>query len=117
MMSPAKRREIRYLHDCSGCAKVKARYHQPAAQAREKNMTEEQWRNCADPWEMLMFLEGQPSLRDVTGKTSARKLRLLGCAILREIRDKLVQDAVEVAERFVDGKATQEDLYAARKAF
>ena len=92
-------------------------------------MTEEQWRKCTDPWEMLGFLgdetgECQPRPHDadeverhLEGKMSERKIRLLGCAICRKIRGKLVQDVVEVAERFVDGKATQEDLYAARKAF
>jgi hypothetical protein len=58
-------------------------------------MTESEWLACTDPQKMLEFL---------LGKASDRKLRLFTCAYCRHI----LQDnkAVQVAERFADGLAT-----------
>ncbi len=74
-------------------------------------MTEAEWLATTDPTPMLEFLRG---------KTSGRKLRLLGVAIARESWDRLQDDrsrqAVEVAEGFADGEANASDLEAASDA-
>jgi hypothetical protein len=66
-------------------------------------MTEAEWLECANPQSMLEFLQG---------KASERKLRLFACACSREIWPLLKHNnsrrAVEVTERYVDGKATTE---------
>ena len=71
-------------------------------------MTEVEWEALADPTPMLEFL------RD---KVSERKLRLWSAACCRRTRrfhvDASRKTAVEVAERFADGLATDEDLRAA----
>src|SRR5689334_2859345 len=71
-------------------------------------MTEEQWRTCASPEAMLNFL---------TERASPRKLRLYAIGCCRRIHTLLKDDrcshAVEVAQRFVDGRASAADLSAA----
>jgi hypothetical protein len=71
-------------------------------------MTESQWDACADPTPMLTFL---------CGKGSDRKLRLFACACCRAsghvFTDARFRHAVEVGERFADGRAAPEDLRAA----
>jgi hypothetical protein len=74
-------------------------------------MTEAEWRACAD---LQMMLE---SLR---GTARIRKLRLFACACCRRIWHRLNHSAytraVELAERFADGKATREQLNEASSA-
>jgi hypothetical protein len=68
-------------------------------------MTEADWQSCSEPQEMLGWLKGQ---------SSNRKWRLFACAIARVVWTSLVpyrvRRAVEVAERFADGQATERDL-------
>jgi hypothetical protein len=71
-------------------------------------MTESQWRNCTSPEAILNFL---------TDKASPRKLRLyaIGCCrrVWQLLNDERCWYAVDVAQRFVDGRATEADLFAA----
>src|SRR5262249_33745071 len=69
------------------------------------------WLVCTDP---------QPMLKIVRDGASDRKLRLFAVACCRWIwqlfPDERCRRAVEVAEQFADGKASEEELVAARNA-
>src|SRR4051794_15548908 len=71
-------------------------------------MTEAQWPTCDSPEQMLKLL---------TEHASPRKLRLYAVGCCRRIwplmRDDRCRHAVEVAQRFVDGRATAFELEAA----
>jgi hypothetical protein len=71
-------------------------------------MTEADWLACNDPEAMLQFLQG---------KVSGRKLRLFACACCRRIWDLIGNPdsryAVEVSERYADGRASEVDLRGA----
>jgi hypothetical protein len=71
----------------------------------EKPMTESEWLHATDPQVMLHFLGG---------KATDRKLRLIAVACCRGtlnwVRDERSRKAVEVAERFADGRAGREEL-------
>jgi hypothetical protein len=70
-------------------------------------MTEAEWASCQNPMPMLEFLR-------TSRKASDRKLRLFGCACVRHIWRLLAENpsqwAIEVAEQFADGNATQQAL-------
>jgi hypothetical protein len=72
-------------------------------------MTEAEWLACTDTRQMLDFLRG---------KADDRKSRLFAVACCRRIwhflPNEQCQRAVEVLERFADGKATAEELESAR---
>jgi hypothetical protein len=74
-------------------------------------VTEAEWLAATDPTPLLEFLRG---------KASDRKLRLFAVACCRlwwaEMTDDRSRKAVEVAEAFADGKASQRRLAAARSA-
>jgi hypothetical protein len=71
-------------------------------------MTEAQWRTCTSPEAILNFL---------TAKASPRKLRLyaVGCCrrIWQYLDDDRCRHAVDMAQRFADGRATEAELFAA----
>jgi len=73
-------------------------------------MTEQEWLDCTDPKEMMEFL---------FGKTSDRKLRLLGAAFCRRTWRFLpagaCREAVGVAERYADGLANDRERQDVRK--
>lgn len=71
-------------------------------------MTEGEWRDCSDWREMISFL---------ADRASPRKLRLFLCGccrgVLSRLDDVALREAVETAERCVDGRATKFELYVA----
>jgi hypothetical protein len=73
-------------------------------------MTESEWLICTGPWPMKVF---------VSGKASDRKLRLFGAfchRIWHLLIDERSRRAVEVAERYAAGLATEEELDTASDA-
>jgi hypothetical protein len=73
-------------------------------------MTEAEWRSCNSPEAILNLL---------TAGASPRKLRLYAIGCCRRIWHLLTDDrcrhAVEVAQRFADGRAGERDLFAAEQ--
>jgi hypothetical protein len=73
-------------------------------------LTPAAWAACSDPGIML---------HAVRGKADEQALRLFGCACVREVFSLLIdprsRQAVEVAEAFALGRATEEALTAAAK--
>lgn len=66
-------------------------------------MTEAEWLNGTNPEEMLDFLPD---------RVSDRKLRLFACAYCRKVWDRISDEErrnIEVTERYVDGRATEEE--------
>lgn len=86
-------------------------------------MTEQDWLTCNKPQLMLDVITKYNGLRStppgfvVPYRASDRKLRLFLCACCRHLWDKLTDTsskyAVETAEKFADGEATEKDLYNA----
>jgi hypothetical protein len=76
--------------------------------SKKQGITEAEWESCADPLPMYEALRGQ---------VSERKLRLFGVACCRRLgpllQDPRILTALDVAERYADGAATQIDLEAA----
>lgn len=72
-------------------------------------MTYDQWHE-----QQLLLRDLKDSLRDISGKVSDRKIRLYLCGGCRQIAHLLFcpysSAAVDVAERFADGQAAQEEL-------
>jgi hypothetical protein len=68
-------------------------------------MTEEEWLESKNPRAMLFFLRN---------RKSSRKLRLYVCACVRRVWEKMADRqgrlAVEVAERYAEGKAKKAEL-------
>jgi hypothetical protein len=75
-------------------------------------MTEQEWLACASPDKMLAVLRGN---------ASNRKLRLFALACIRPVLHHLwldeYLDAVEVAERYLEGLANEEEYLAAKALF
>jgi hypothetical protein len=71
-------------------------------------MTEDQWRTSTDPAAMLAYLHG---------RVTERKLRLFACACVRRhweaLTDPRSQRAIEVAERYAEGLATEVERFDA----
>jgi hypothetical protein len=74
-------------------------------------MTEQEWKECADPTPMLAFLQS---------RVSDRKCRLFACACCRRLWPGLScsteqRRAVEIAEQHADGLARSEELSEAEE--
>jgi hypothetical protein len=72
-------------------------------------MTPEEWDRCADPQRMLEALRG---------KASGRGQRLFICACCRHLWSAMTHEerkAVEVAERFAEGRADERQMAEARQ--
>lgn len=85
-------------------------------------MTEQEWLASEDPQAMLESLReypGNPLMPEVVS-ISDRKLRLFACACVRQVwhllADERSRRAVEVAERYADGKAAEDELTKACEA-
>jgi hypothetical protein len=69
-------------------------------------MTEAEWTSCENPKRMLVFLTDQR-------RASERRMRLYSCACCRRVPlaldDERAHRAVEVAERYADGLADEEE--------
>jgi hypothetical protein len=96
-------------------------------------MTEAEWLACEDPWAMLEFLRGgavclvdqQPPGRVADARRHLRRAagdrpaRMFACACCRRLwpvlRDTRSRDALEVAERFLEGLASDKQLWAAHE--
>jgi hypothetical protein len=76
-------------------------------------VTEADWLAANSPFAMLRFVSDAHD-------TSARKLRLVLCAACRglweELYDPRSRQAVELAELYADGLASEEELLSARRA-
>jgi hypothetical protein len=73
-------------------------------------MTEEEWLACEDPLEVLWEFDAWV----IDGVVGDRQLRLFVCACSRRLWHRLTDETkqgVELAERFVDGQASEEDLW------
>jgi hypothetical protein len=84
-------------------------------------MTESEWRACEDPQKMVAFLDQQipflsgTSIKSPVPKATDRKLRLFGVACCRRFihllpPTKSFQRALEVAERWAEGLANEDEL-------
>ena len=83
-------------------------------------MNQAEWLASVDPAAMLASLNLEGSLHGVVRPVSARKLRLWAVACVRAVWPRLTDErsrrAVEVAERYADGEATEAALVAAEAA-
>jgi hypothetical protein len=77
---------------------------------KRRGITEAEWQSCADP---------RPMQEAPRGKASERTLRLFALACCRRLgpllQDPRITTALDVAERYADGAASQADLEAARR--
>lgn len=84
-------------------------------------MTDVEWNESSDPARMLKGFNLSPSsqLMNKFPAPSDRKLRLFACACCRAVwhllKDERSRRAVEVAERYADGEATQDQLFQAAR--
>jgi hypothetical protein len=85
----------------------------PRVMLEHLDVTETEWLACQVPWLMLEHLRA-------SGRASDRKFRLWACACVRRVWGQLhaqpSRHAVEVAERYADGEATEQERAAAYKA-
>lgn len=76
-------------------------------------MTEEEWNRSSDPNAMLAFVRA-------SGRLTDRKARLFAVACCRimwpHLPNELSQQAIEIAEEYADGDATDADLRRAHNA-
>jgi len=76
-------------------------------------MTEDEWNACSNASPLLEFMRN-------SGRVSDRKLRLFACACCRRswelLHDERLRNALDVAERYVDGLVSTEEWRAAAVA-
>ena len=90
-------------------------------------MNEHAWLTSTDPAEMLRYLDpgnarvGKVSDPDTSHLWTSRRLRLFAAACCRQVWDQLSDPrsrrAVEVAEKYAEGRATEEEAWGAETDF
>jgi len=85
---------------------------------KRKPLTEAEWLADTDASSLLHYLRQHQRISKVVG--GRRRLRLFACACCRQIWHLITaprsRDAITISERFADGKASREELAAARQA-
>src|SRR5215472_15124566 len=80
-------------------------------------MTESEWLTSTDPQAMMEFIRGTWCASRGDNHAADRKLRLFAVTCCHQVwhllTDERSRNAVEVAERYADGEATEEELSAA----
>src|SRR5439155_378779 len=88
----------------------------------EKVMARPEWLTSDGPGLLRAYRESfyQDGRLIGADNVTARKVRFLVCGCVRQVVDRLADQrcraALEVAERFADGTATDEEVYAAAQA-
>jgi hypothetical protein len=86
---------------------------------RYQPFEEAEWLACDDPCVLVQWVDGLFPSQRRDARVTTRKLRLFACSCCRLVWDLLTdprsRHAVEIAERFVEGMASQQELARASR--
>jgi hypothetical protein len=86
---------------------------------RYQPFEEAEWLACDDPRILVQCVDGLPPSGQWDARVTTRKQRLFACSCCRVVCDLLTdprsRHAVDIAERFVEGLADQQELASASK--